>query len=1102
MNAIPNRPDALVGPGGPVSDRCCRVRFAPASGAIGWISACAGMTAVGRRFARARGVVALALVALSCTAAALAQGGRHRFVGAVVQDIAYAGPPAMMMPTDAAVGADGRILVADGVNDRVLAFEPDGIRATVIDSAGARALSQPTGLDVDAAGRVWIADTGNRRIVALSADGGLAFELDLSDGPAAAPVDLTDVAADPDGVRVWFVDNNNHRLGQFEPQTGVRSFLGQSGESLGQFRYPFQAVCAPNGDLFVTDVINGRVQVFGRAGRPAATISAYGVELGDLYRPKGVALDREGNVWVSDSIMGVVQVFRSTGLLLDVLRDPGGDPLRFEAPTGLAFDRDGNLLVIELSASRIRRVRIAADPTAQPVHTAGQGGALGTPQPRACTACHFDWMQPLVDGKPTQLVDPPRTRPNEPYAARAANCLSCHDGAVGDSRRRVWVEHGHRADVPPPAGFDVPKNLPLVDGKIACRTCHSAHARGGSGNELKDVVFLRAEKSPSELCMSCHRGLDGGVAEGMHPVTAAAIPKSAMGAAAHEGKTAEELSCLGCHQGHGARYERLLVADPGTNDLCLSCHKTLSPELFSEATRSRHGREPLLNDEQRAVAETFATRVGANGELLCSTCHAPHHAASPEHLLAFQPDGGQACLGCHSELAAMAGSPHDLASNHPQATNVLGASVADAGMCSACHTGHRFARPRVPTALDPSGQCMTCHAPGQLAEHHLGDVNHPRVTCTECHNPHEPSLAKFLCAPAADTCRGCHAAQAELAGGPHDLKRDPLAWPQAAAETQDGCLACHRPHGDSSSGLFRIPLAATDVAADASCVGCHSDAEPGLDSRRALVHPRRGIVPAETSGLLVATDSEGRAMLSCRTCHDPHRSDGVLLRGDARQGYHDLCLNCHPDRGNIDFIGHAPELIHTAGFDSDACRPCHNIHGDVEKLEPRYLWPKALEGPAAVGATATAASLVPSVDRHCTACHREGGPVAPPAIASHPDVAMYNTEPPDSPGFLPLFGPDGSVAPNGKITCRTCHLTHGRSTPLPMPEGAELPPLRELRARQWHIRSLTGNALCSSCHGYDALRRFIFFHDAARRGGPITQPAAGGGAPAAGRRAP
>ena len=48
-------------------------------------------------------------------------------------------------------------------------------------------------------------------------------------------------------------------------------------------------------------------------------------------------------------------------------------------------------------------------------------------------------------------------------------CLGCHDGSVGDSRRTVWVEHGHLRGITPPDGMTVPKDLPLVDGTIVLK---------------------------------------------------------------------------------------------------------------------------------------------------------------------------------------------------------------------------------------------------------------------------------------------------------------------------------------------------------------------------------------------------------------------------------------------------------------------------------------------------------------------------------------------------------------------------------------------------------------------------------------------------------
>ena len=61
---------------------------------------------------------------------------------------------------------------------------------------------------------------------------------------------------------------------------------------------------------------------------------------------------------------------------------------------------------------------------------------------------------------------------------------------------------------------------------------------------------------------------------------------------------------------------------------------------------------------------------------------------------------------------------------------------------------------------------------------------------------------------------------------------------------------------------------------------------------------------------------------------------------------------------------------------------------------------------------------------------------------------------------------------------------------MPLPPEVQTVSARELRARVWHIRVFTQDSVCTTCHGADALRRFMYFHDAARRSGPI-QPAGG-----------
>ena len=69
---------------------------------------------------------------------------------------------------------------------------------------------------------------------------------------------------------------------------------GGYGESLGQLHHPFMVAIGPRDDVFVSDVINGRVSVFTAQGKPVSPIGSYGIERGQTYRPKGIACDGAG----------------------------------------------------------------------------------------------------------------------------------------------------------------------------------------------------------------------------------------------------------------------------------------------------------------------------------------------------------------------------------------------------------------------------------------------------------------------------------------------------------------------------------------------------------------------------------------------------------------------------------------------------------------------------------------------------------------------------------------------------------------------------------------------------------------------------------------
>lgn len=1012
-----------------------------------------------------------------------APGAPPPIIGQAQLDFEHRGEPPLLMPTAVAVASDGTVYVADGVNDRVLQFTPSGEFVAAITSIGDETLSRPLGLKLDREDNLWIADTGHRRVLVRSPAGKLTNTIVVDQVSGGRAPDITDLGLAPDGHTVWLVDNDSDLLIRVRTDTGREARFGSRGDALGQFRYPFMCAVGPGGNVFVTDVINGRVIVLDEVGRPVRVIGTYGVDLGNLYRPKGVACDRDGNVWISDGSLGVVQVFSPSGAFLDVLRGADGHPLRFDMPIGLAFDAAGDLYVAELQANRVRKLRVELD--VEPRRTARrfQRATIASRQPKACTACHFEWMSPLDEGRGTELVDVPPNPPQHPYVSRSEACRSCHDGSVVDSRRRVWLEHGHGTGIAPPADVSVPERLPLADGQIVCRTCHSAHTRGGSGNVFRDVVFLRVADDPAELCAACHFGFDGGTEGEMHPLGEMSVEMPSELIRHGDGAKRGAITCLICHDAHGTGEHALLVMSPASNDLCLTCHSPLTPALFDDAIRSPHGRLPVLDMEQRTVAHEVRGRLGPDGELICLTCHAAHDARTTRYLLATPALQQEACARCHPGQGSVVGTPHDLRTDFPESRNLLGVTAQAGGACSACHTAHRFARPVRTTHVDKTGRCIACHDRGELAaSKRLGEVNHPDTVCSDCHEAHTARFGQFLAARPSELCRNCHQGYAALLGGPHDVSQNVASWPPEARAANDICLACHRAHGTEETGLFRVAATQGPRAPDAPCLACHTNSAPDGETEHALMHPRDAAGLHDRHGLPLATDSVVQRRITCRTCHDQHSgssTEAALLRVAPDAPSQQLCLECHDDKVNVRMIGHDAEPLQAAGFEAGACQPCHLVHSAPQAIERRVLWPKRLGSHG--DPTTPPLSMT---DHYCLSCHRSGGPVEPPAIASHPDADMFNPIAPDTPGFLPLFDEAGRVDPAGSIGCRTCHLTHGRSAPALVPDRLGTLSARELRARKWHIRTFAAENVCTTCHGFDALRRYVYFHDPSRRGSP------------------
>jgi DNA-binding beta-propeller fold protein YncE len=257
----------------------------------------------------------------------------------------------LSMPTDVAIGAEGRVYVVDSGHHRIALFDTAGNSLGYFGSEGKAEgqLQGPVGIAAGPDGNVYIADRGNQRLQVFAADGTFLKTLALlEEGQAVTPVGIV-VAAD--GKSLFVTANNSHRVLSADRKGKIRSGWGGEGKDPGQFRYPATLALDNSGNVLVVDVLNQRIQVFDAAGTAMAEFGKLGATPGNFIRPKGVAVDGDGRIFVSDSYLGLVQVFTSDGTFVGVL-GTDGEPVRFEAPTGLAFAA-GRLYVTDMLAGKV-----------------------------------------------------------------------------------------------------------------------------------------------------------------------------------------------------------------------------------------------------------------------------------------------------------------------------------------------------------------------------------------------------------------------------------------------------------------------------------------------------------------------------------------------------------------------------------------------------------------------------------------------------------------------------------------------------------------------------------------------------------------------------
>jgi tripartite motif-containing protein 71 len=105
---------------------------------------------------------------------------------------------------------------------------------------------------------------------------------------------------------------------------------GTYGTGPGQFYRPVGIAVAPNGNVYVADFNNHRIQYFTATGSYLGEWGSWGSGPGEFKGPQWVAVARNGTVFVTESSWNSrVQYFTSTGSFLGKWDSWGSGPGQF-----------------------------------------------------------------------------------------------------------------------------------------------------------------------------------------------------------------------------------------------------------------------------------------------------------------------------------------------------------------------------------------------------------------------------------------------------------------------------------------------------------------------------------------------------------------------------------------------------------------------------------------------------------------------------------------------------------------------------------------------------------------------------------------------------
>jgi len=274
-------------------------------------------------------------------------------------------PFQLLGPYGIAIDSKGLVYVADQKVGAVFIFNPETRDVQLIRNGYEAHFGMINGVAIDDDDRLFVSDGKLHKVLIFNPK--RQVESQITEGL----VDPVGLAIDTENRFLYVVDTQQDQVVVYDADSlKLLRRIGTGGRdheltTPGDFAAPSNVALDKDGNVYVTDTLNNRVEIFDADGNFIGQFGKHCDGVGCFARPKGVTIDCDGHIWVADSFLDLVQVFDRDGELMGFMGGHGDFPGQFADLMGLAIDKQNRVFTTEQYPGRMQMFRYITDAEAE-----------------------------------------------------------------------------------------------------------------------------------------------------------------------------------------------------------------------------------------------------------------------------------------------------------------------------------------------------------------------------------------------------------------------------------------------------------------------------------------------------------------------------------------------------------------------------------------------------------------------------------------------------------------------------------------------------------------------------------------------------------------